>query len=99
MKDLTGALRVVTWNVARFIEIKKNNNTGSQIRSKMMEVAEPEDADILCLQEFHFVTRLSYYDNISYITKKLHYPYYYFSFDEDGQSNIIVPLFFQGTNY
>src|SRR5262245_59610822 len=28
-------LRVVTWNVARFVEIKKNNNPGSQVRLRM----------------------------------------------------------------
>jgi endonuclease/exonuclease/phosphatase family metal-dependent hydrolase len=78
-------LRIVSWNVARFVEIKKNNNKGSQIRLKMMELLKQQDADILCLQEFHTSSeRPGYYDNISYIQKQLDYPYYYFSFDEDG---------------
>ena len=99
-------LRVVTWNVARFIEIKKNNNTGSQIRLKMMEQLLDQDADILCLQEFHSSALSDYYDNISYIRKKLRYPYFYFSFDEDGgkqyYSSIIfsrVPIIDSGIIY
>jgi hypothetical protein len=83
-KKPSDVLRVVTWNVARFVEIKKNNNTGSQIRMKMMEQLLDQDADILCLQEFHSSALSDYYDNISYIRKKLRYPYFYFSFDEDG---------------
>ena len=79
------SLRVVTWNVARFVEIKQNNNKGSQIRLKMMELLKQQNADVLCLQEFHTSSeRPGYYDNISYIQKQLNYPYYYFSFDEDG---------------
>jgi endonuclease/exonuclease/phosphatase family metal-dependent hydrolase len=77
-------LRIVSWNVARFIEIKKNNNKGSQVRLKMMELLKQQDADVLCLQEFHTSVREDFYDNISYIQRELNYPYYYFSFDEDG---------------
>lgn len=95
-----GALRIVTWNVARFIEIKKNNNAGSQLRIKMMNLLKQQNADILCLQEFHTAAKHDYYDNISYIQKQLNYPYYYFSFDEDGSklyySSIIfsrLPMF------
>ena len=80
----TGTLRIVTWNVARFLEIMKNNNKGSQVRLKMMELLKQQNADVLCLQEFHTSTRPSYYDNIDYVTKELNYPYRYFSWDEDG---------------
>ncbi|HET9824600.1 MAG TPA: endonuclease/exonuclease/phosphatase family protein [Chitinophagaceae bacterium] len=77
-------LRIVTWNVARFVEIIKNNNKGSQVRLKMMELLKQQNADILCLQEFHTATRSDYYDNITFITRELNYPYHYFSWDEDG---------------
>ena len=87
-------LRVVTWNVARFIEIKKNNNAGSQIRSKMMEQLLDQDADILCLQEFHSSGLNDYYDNISYIRKKLRYPFFYFSYDEDGSKQYYSSIIF-----
>ena len=90
----TGTVRIVTWNVARFIEIMKNNNKGSQVRLKMMELLKQQNADILCLQEFHTSTRPSYYDNISYVTKELNYPYHYFSWDEDGTGQFYSSIIF-----
>lgn len=89
-----GVLRVVTWNVARFIEIKKNNNKGSQTRLKMMELLKQQNADVLCLQEFHTAAKDGYYDNIGYIQKQLKYPYYYFSFDEDGSKLFYSSIIF-----
>lgn len=77
------SIRVVTWNVARFIELKRNANKGSQIRLKMMEQLKKQDADILCLQEFHTAEDSVYYNNIKAV-QELGFPYYYFSFDEDG---------------
>ncbi|MER3498838.1 MAG: endonuclease/exonuclease/phosphatase [Chitinophagaceae bacterium] len=77
-------LRIASWNVARFVEIKENNNKGSQTRLKMLQLLKEQNADILCLQEFHTALREGFYNNISYIQKELNYPYYYFSFDEDG---------------
>ncbi len=78
------SIRIVSWNVARFIELRKNNNPGSQTRLKMMDQLEEYNADILCLQEFQTSARADFYDNIGYIQKHLHYPYFYFSYDEDG---------------
>ena len=93
-KKPADVLRVVTWNVARFIEIRKNNNPGSQVRLKMMEQLLDQDADILCLQEFHSSALNDYYDNINYIRKKLRYPYYYFSFDSDGAKQYYSSIIF-----
>jgi endonuclease/exonuclease/phosphatase family metal-dependent hydrolase len=81
-----GTLRVATWNVARFIEMRKNNNKGSRTRLQMLDQIKKTDADIVCLQEFHTSTLKDYYDNITPIQKDLQYPYYYFSFDTDGDS-------------
>ncbi len=89
-----GSLRVVTWNVARFVEIFKNNNKGSQTRLKMMDLLRQQDADILCLQEFHTSERANFYDNISYIQKNLNYPYFQFSYDEDGDKLFYSSIIF-----
>jgi len=94
-----GVLRIVSWNVARFIEIKKNNNKGSQTRLKMMNLLKQQNADILCLQEFHTAAREDFYDNISYIQKELNYPYYYFSFDEDGAKLYYSSIIFSKTPF
>jgi endonuclease/exonuclease/phosphatase family metal-dependent hydrolase len=87
-------LRVATWNVARFIEMKKNNNKGSQTRLKMMDLIKQQDADIICLQEFFHSFDSTYYQNIDYIMQELHYPYWYFSHDVDGDKHFTGSIIF-----
>lgn len=89
-----GDIRIVTWNVARFVELKKNNNKGSQTRLKMMDLLKKQNADILCLQEFQTSTLPEYYNNIDYIQKELSYPYFYFCFDEDGDNLFYSSIIF-----
>lgn len=88
------SIRVVSWNVARFIELRKNNNKGSQLRLKMMDQIHEMNADILCLQEFQSSAMKDYYDNIDYIRRLLNYPYYYFTYDEDGTSQYYSSIIF-----
>lgn len=78
------ALRIAHWNVARFVEWKRNNNKGSQTRLKMMDQIKEQNADVLCLQEFFTSTDPQYYDNLTHLIKELGYPYHYFSKDDDG---------------
>lgn len=87
-------LRVVHWNVARFIEWKRNNNRGSRIRLKMMDQLKAQNADVLCLVEFFHSTDPIYYDNLNHVMNKLGYPYYYFSWDEDGGSQWVGQAIF-----
>lgn len=77
-------LRIAHWNVARFVEWKRNNNKGSQTRMKMMDLIKEQNADVLCMQEFFTSTDSIYYNNLNYVMKELGYPYYYFSQDNDG---------------
>jgi endonuclease/exonuclease/phosphatase family metal-dependent hydrolase len=77
-------LRIAHWNVARFVEWKRNNNKGSQTRMKMMDQIKEQNADILSFQEFFSSTDSTYYNNLKYVVKELGYPYYYFSYDSDG---------------
>ncbi|MFT4092199.1 MAG: endonuclease/exonuclease/phosphatase family protein [Niabella sp.] len=79
-----GCIRVATWNVARFIEMVKNNNMGSQTRYKMLRQIKNVNADILCFQEFSSSVNPDWYNNIVAVNKGLGYPYYYFSHDVDG---------------
>ncbi|MGZ8537277.1 MAG: endonuclease/exonuclease/phosphatase family protein [Flavisolibacter sp.] len=78
------ALRVVHWNVARFMELKRNNNKGSQKRLLMMDLLKEQQASVLCLQEFYTSTDPQYYDNLNYMMKEMGYPYFYYSWDSDG---------------
>lgn len=98
-KDFTakkepGSIRVVTWNVARFLEMKRNNNKGSQTRLKMMELIKEQNADVLCLQEFFHSSDTAWYPNINYIRDKLNYPYYFFSQDHDGYNHYTGSIIF-----
>jgi len=87
-------LRVVSWNVARFIELKRNTgNKGSQTRLKMFDLIKQQDADVLCFQEFYTATDSIYYDNITPI-KELGYPYYFFTFDDDGDNQYYSSIIF-----
>jgi len=93
-KKEPNTIRIASWNVARFLELKINNNKGSQSRLKMLELIKQQDADILCLQEFHTSALPDYYDNITPIQKDLGYPYYFFSFDTDGDNHYYSSIIF-----
>ena len=90
-------IRIATWNVARFIEMARNNNRGSQTRYKMLKQIQQVDADILCFQEFSSSVNPDWYNNIVAVSKGLGYPYYYFSHDMDGDrvfnGNVIFSRF------
>ncbi len=88
------SVRIVSWNVARFIELMKNNNKGSQTRLRMMEQLQEQNADILCLQEFQSSILPNYYNNIYYITKQLKYPFFYFVYDQDGDGQYYSSIIF-----
>src|SRR5690349_2696026 len=49
-------LRVATWNVARFRELKRNKNKGSRIRLAMLDLIKQQNADVVCMQEFFHST-------------------------------------------
>jgi len=90
----TGTIRVVSWNVARFIELARNNNDGSNTRKKMLALLNAQKADILCLQEFHTSENPGFYNNISAIREKLGLSYHYFPYDKDGDRNYYSSVIF-----
>jgi len=86
-------IRIASWNVARFLEWKKNNSSKSQTRLKMLEEIKKQGADILCLQEFFYSPDTIYYHNIREI-QEMGYPFFYFSYDPDGDLQYIGPIIF-----
>ena len=93
-KKETGDIRVASWNVARFVEMKRNNNKGSQTRLKMMDLIKEQDADILCFQEFFHSNDSAWYQNINYISENFHYPYWFYSHDIDGDQHFTGTIIF-----
>jgi endonuclease/exonuclease/phosphatase family metal-dependent hydrolase len=76
------ALRLLTWNVRSFDEYITKKKGASGHKPKMIEFIRQQDADVVCLQEFHTSRKLKTPDdNLSCIKEQLHYPYYYFSRD------------------
>ncbi|MEY3948587.1 MAG: hypothetical protein RL512_1398 [Bacteroidota bacterium] len=88
------SIRIVSWNVARFIELARNNNKGSATRKKMLSLLKEQGADILCLQEFYTSENPAFYDNIRAIQQTLGFRYYYFPFDKDGDRNYYSSIIF-----
>ena len=86
-------IRIASWNVARFLEWKRNNNEKSQTRLKMLDQIQKQSPDILCLEEFFHSPDSIFYNNISEI-KAMGYPYYYFSYDPDGLAQFIGSAIF-----
>lgn len=89
-----GNIRIATWNVARFIEMKRNNNQGSRTRLRMMEQIQEVNADVICFQEFFHSIDAEWYPNLTYISKHFNYPYYYFSHDNDGDKHFTGSVIF-----
>ena len=89
-----GTIRLASWNVARFIEMKRNNNKGSQIRLKMMDLIAAQNADVFCMQEFFHSNDSAWYPNLPYIQHHFNYPYYYYSHDNDGDNHYIGSIIF-----
>lgn len=87
-------LRIAHWNVARFVEWKRNNNKGSQARLKMMDLIKQQNADVLCMQEFFTSTDSIYYNNLDHVLKNVGYPYYYYSWMEDGERQWVGNIIF-----
>jgi endonuclease/exonuclease/phosphatase family metal-dependent hydrolase len=93
-KKQPGSIRIASWNVARFIEMKRNNNKGSQTRLQMMDLIAQQDADIFCMQEFFHSNDSAWYPNLEYIRSHFNYPYYYYSHDNDGDKHFIGSIIF-----
>ncbi len=93
-KKEPGNIRIVSWNVARFVEMKRNNNKGSQARLKMMELIKQQDADLLCFQEFFHSNDSAWYQNINYISENYNYPYWFYSHDVDGDQHYTGTIIF-----
>ncbi|HMR90752.1 MAG TPA: endonuclease/exonuclease/phosphatase family protein [Chitinophagaceae bacterium] len=87
-------IRIATWNVARFVEIRRNLNEGSRTRLRMMEQIAAQNADVLCLQEFYHSVNPDFYDNINYISRNYKYPYYYYALDADGDRQFYGSIIF-----
>ncbi len=59
----------------------------------MLSLIKDQQADVLCFQEFQTSLHPEFYDNIRPI-QEMGYPYYYFSYDEDGDKHYYSSVIF-----
>lgn len=83
-KKEAGQIRVLHWNVARFIEVNRNDNKGSRTRQKMMDLIRKQNPDIICIAEFYKSNNPGQYNNVRYLQEELGYPYHYFGGNESA---------------
>lgn len=73
-----GAVRILSWNVARWDEANRDARGGQSYRNLMMDWVQMMDADILCLQEFFECYDPSISVQNIPVIKEMGYPYHYF---------------------
>jgi endonuclease/exonuclease/phosphatase family metal-dependent hydrolase len=79
-----GAIRVLTWNVALMNYTEADTNVAIKNNAVILNKIAASNADILCLQEFFTsVIPGNHYNLMDSIARTLHYPYYYFSRDDE----------------
>jgi endonuclease/exonuclease/phosphatase family metal-dependent hydrolase len=76
----SASIRILTWNVRSWDEFSVKKPNVSAHRLPMLELMGKQDADILCFQEFYEPADSSK-SNIRFITRKLGFPYFFFSRD------------------
>lgn len=72
------ALRVLSWNVARWDEANRDIRGGQSYRNLMMDWVRIMDADIVCFQEFFECYDPSISVQNIPVIKQMGYPYHYF---------------------
>lgn len=70
-----GVIRILNWNVFRWDEQNKKARGGITNRLNMMDVAQMQEADVMCLQEFFEPYDYTYFESNLKELEKRGYPY------------------------
>lgn len=87
-------LRILQWNVTSWDEDTKKEKGGNSYRSRMLDLVQLQNADILCFEEFFESKDTNYFKpNISTI-EKMGYPYHIFvpsaNYENDYDQGIAI---------
>lgn len=85
--QVPGSLKILSYNVHYFRAYDDRPDPGHKIRDQMLDLIASQRADILCLQEFFTSESPREFDFKAFISKRLHYPYRYFSSDYNSGDN------------
>lgn len=78
IKD-SATLRVATWNLSSWGITKRNNNNKISYRQEMTTLLAATNADVICMQEYHFLRDPSFRDSLIPELKEKGYNYFYFA--------------------
>ncbi len=77
-----GQLRILSWNVGLMNYTALDSNEAIRENQKILDEIKKSDADVVCLEEFFSaVIPGNHYNILDSISRTLHYPYQYFSYD------------------
>lgn len=77
-----GELRILSWNVGLMNYTALDSNEAIRENQKIFDEIKKANADIVCLQEFFTaVIPGNHYNILDSISRTMHYPYKYFSYD------------------
>lgn len=74
-----GTLRVLSWNLSSWGITKRNNKNKISFRSEMTALLANSNADVICLQEYHFLKNNTFRDTLIPELKERGYNYFYFA--------------------
>ncbi len=71
-------LRIASWNLSSWGVTKRNNAQKTSYRQQMTDLLAATDADIICLQEYHFLRDKTFRDSLIPELKEKGYNYFFF---------------------
>ncbi len=72
-------LRVVSWNLSSWGLTERNNVSKINFRQEMTALLNNADADIICLQEYHFLKHKTFRDSLIPELKEKGFNYFFFA--------------------
>jgi len=86
--------RLLSWNVDNFVNCEKRFDSPKAFRKNIVAFIKSSNADILCFQDFMNIDESkSLISNLKCLKDTLHYPYFYFSKDDQ----LDKPNYYYGT--
>jgi endonuclease/exonuclease/phosphatase family metal-dependent hydrolase len=75
----SGNLRIATWNISSWGLTKRGNANKINYREEITSLLASTDADVICLQEYHFLREKTFRDSVIPELKEKGYNYFFFA--------------------
>lgn len=74
-----GNIRIVSWNISSWGLTNRNNRNKASYRYEMTDLLNKTDADVICLQEYHFLREKTLRDTLIPELREKGYNYFFFA--------------------